>query len=131
MIFIKNYKTYLLLVVSVLVLYVLHKLSFYLFQVDEKNFYYSLEKLYGIFFMLSFGVISIVLKISERNFDQVGMSFLLLTTVKILFYFLLLKPILKIKHYDITIEKRNFFVMFILFLTIETIVTIRILSKKP
>lgn len=131
MIFIKNYKTYLLLVVSVLVLYILHKLGFYLFQVDEKNFYYSLEKLYGIFFMLSFGVISIVLKISERNFDQVGMSFLLLTTVKILFYFLLLKPILKIKHYDITIEKRNFFVMFILFLTIETIVTIRILSKKP
>ena len=120
-----------IVVISVLIVYVLHKLVFYLFKVDQDTFYYSLEKLYIIFFLLSFSVISIVLKISERNFDQVGMSFLLLTTIKILFYYLLVKPILQIKHYDIIIEKMNFFAMFILFLTIETIVTIRILSKKP
>jgi len=127
----KNYKTYLFLVISVLIAYVLHKLGFYLFKVNSEQFYYSLEKLYAIFFLLSFIIILIVLKISERNFDQVGMSFLLLTTFKIFFYYLLLKPILKIRHYDITMEKMNFFGMFILFLTIETIVTIRILSKKP
>lgn len=127
----KNYKTYLFLVISVLIAYVLHKLGFYLFKVNPEQFYYGLEKLYAIFFLLSFIIILIVLKISERNFDQVGMSFLLLTTFKIFFYYLLLKPILKIRHYDITMEKMNFFGMFILFLTIETIVTIRILSKKP
>ena len=131
MIFLKNYKTYLFLVVCVLIVYILHQLVFYLFKINQDNFYYSLEKLYGIFLLLSTIIISVILKISERNFDQVGMSFLLLTTFKILFYYLLLKPILKIRHYDITIEKMNFFVMFILFLTIETIVTIRILSKKP
>lgn len=127
----KNYKTYLFLVISVLIAYVLHKLGFYLFKVNPEQFYYSLEKLYAIFFLMSFIIILIVLKISERNFDQVGMSFLLLTTFKIFFYYLLLKPILKIRHYDITMEKMNFFGMFVLFLTIETIVTIRILSKKP
>lgn len=127
----KNYKTYLFLVISVLIGYVLHKLGFYLFKVNQESFYYSLEKLYAIFFLLSFIIILIVLKISERNFDQVGMSFLLLTTFKIFFYYLLLKPILKIRHYDITMEKINFFGMFILFLAIETIVTIRILGKKP
>ena len=129
--FLKNYKTYLFLVVSVLIVYVIHQLVFYIFKIDQQLFYYSLEKLYAIFFLLSFIIISILLKIKERNFDQVGMSFLLLTTFKIGFYYLLLKPIMKIRHYDITIEKTNFFVMFIVFLTIETIVTIRILSEKP
>lgn len=128
--FLKNYKTYLFLVVSVLVVYVIHQLVFYFFKINPNAFYYSLEKLYAIFFSFSFIIISILLKIKERNFDQVGMSFLLLTTIKIGFYYLLLKPILKISHYDITLEKMNFFVMFVLFLAIETIVTIRILSEK-
>lgn len=128
--FVKNYKTYLLLVFLVLIDYGLHQLSFYLFNINQELFYYSLEKLYAIFFGLTFVVITILLIIEKRNFDQVGMSFLLVTTFKMGIYYLLLKPILEIKHHDITIEKRNFFVMFILFLTIETIVTIRILSKK-
>ena len=110
--------------------YVIHKLIFYVFKINQEFFYYSLEKLYGIFFVLSFIIISILLKIRERNFDQVGMSFLLLTSIKMIFYYLLLRPILNNTQFDITIEKNNFFVLFILFLTIETVVTISILSKK-
>ncbi len=126
----KNYKSFLFLVISVVVAYLLHKLVFYFFKINQDSFYYSLEKLYSIFFILSIVIIFILLKIKERNFDQLGMSFMLLTSVKMVFYYFLLKPILKIRHYDITTEKMNFFALFIIFLTIETVVTIRILGEK-
>lgn len=126
----KNYKTFGFLLISVVVAFVLHKLIFYFFKINQETFYYSLERLYGVFFVLSFVIIFILLKIKERNFDQLGMSFLLLTSSKMVFYYFLLKPILKIRQYDIRIEKINFFVLFVLFLTIEVVVTIRILSKK-
>lgn len=127
----KNYKSLLFLFISVVVAYVVHQLVFYFFKIDQQTFYYSLEQLYGIFFILSFVIVFILLMIKKRNFDQLGMSFLLLTSSKLVFYYLLLKPILNRTHYDIRIEKINFFVLFVLFLTIETVVTIRILSKKP
>ncbi len=126
----KNYKTFRFLLISVVIAYVLHKLIFYFFKINQETFYYSLERLYAVFFALSFVIIFILLKIKERNFDQLGMSFLLLTSSKMVFYYFLLKPILKIKHYDIPKEKINFFVLFVLFLTIEVVVTIRILSEK-
>lgn len=128
--FLKNYKTFLFLLISVIVAYVIHQLIFYFFNVKHDVFYYSLEKLYGIFFLLSFIIVFILLLIKERNFDQLGMSFLLLTSSKMVVYYILLKPILNIKHYDIKTEKINFFVLFILFLTIETVVTIRLLNEK-
>ncbi|AOZ99092.1 hypothetical protein BIW12_06390 [Flavobacterium commune] len=127
----KNYKSLLFLFISVVVAYVVHQLVFYFFKIDQQTFYYSLEQLYGIFFILSFVIVFILLMIKKRNFDQLGMSFLLLTSSKLVFYYLLLKPILNRTHYDIRIEKINFFVLFVLFLTIETVLTIRILSKKP
>lgn len=80
---------------------------------------------------MSFIIVSVLLKIKERSYDQVGMSFMLLTTVKMGFYYWLLRPILNKMNEDIRIEKMNFFILFLVFLTIETIVTIRILSKKP
>lgn len=126
----KNYRSFLFLIISVVIAYVLHKLIFYIFKINQETFYYSLERLYTVFFVLSFIIIFILLKIKERNFDQLGMSFLLLTSSKMVFYYFLLKPILKIRHYDITTEKINFFVLFVLFLTIEAVVTIRILSEK-
>ena len=128
--FLKNYKTFLFLLISVIIAYLVHQLIFYIFKIKDDGFYYSLEKLYGIFFLLSGVIIFILLLIKERNFDQLGMSFLLLTSSKMVVYYLLLKPILNIKHYDIRTEKINFFVLFILFLTIETVVTIRLLNEK-
>ncbi|MFL9830030.1 hypothetical protein ACSV4D_02755 [Flavobacterium sp. ARAG 55.4] len=126
----KNYKSFLFLTVAVLLSYIIHKLVFYIFEINQEVFYYTLEKLYAVFFILSLGIILILLKIKERNFDQVGMSFLLLTSIKLGVYYLLLRPILNTKQYDIATEKMSFFALFILFLTLETIVTIRILSEK-
>lgn len=129
--FFKNSNTYFFLTVSLLIIYVIHHFSLIFLKINEERFYYSLEKLYCVFFLMSFIMISILLKIKERSYDQVGMSFMFLITIKMGFYYWLLRPILNKMNEDIRIEKMNFFMLFLIFLTIETIVTIRILSKKP
>lgn len=129
--FFKNSKTYLFLIVSLLIIYVIHHFLLIFLKINQDGFYYSLERLYCVFFIMSFIIVSVLLKIKERSYDQVGMSFMLLTTVKMGFYYWLLRPILNKMNEDIRIEKMNFFILFLVFLTIETIVTIRILSKKP
>jgi hypothetical protein len=88
---------------------------------------YSLEKLYLLFYTLSTIVFIILLKVKEQSFDNVGMSFLLSTSVK-WFLFLNFETILKSNTAENTLEKMNFFVIFMLFLAIETILTIRILN---
>lgn len=110
--------------------YVVHKTVFHFLVIDDQDFYYSLEKLYAVFYVLSLIVFIILLKVKEKSFDTVGMSFLLSTSVKMIFCFLLLKPILKNASPENTLEKMNFFVVFILFLAIETILTIRLLNEK-
>lgn len=126
----KNYKSFLFLLITAVVAYVIHKSVFYFLEINQEGFYYSLEKLYCIFSTLSLVIFLILLKIKERNFEQLGMFFLFLSSIKIVFYYILLRPILDISHYDTSTEKVNFFVLFILFLTIETLLTIRILSEK-
>ena len=66
----------------------------------------------------------------EKNMDYVGYIFLLLTSVKIAISYAVLYPILNSGNLNVNVEKINFFVIFALYLTIETVVTIRILNNK-
>jgi glucan phosphoethanolaminetransferase (alkaline phosphatase superfamily) len=107
-----------------------HRAAFYLLNIDEATFYYSIETLYLLFLGLSIIVFVVLLKVKERSFDNVGMSFLLTTSIKMIVCYLILKPILQVTFQNNAVEKKNFFMMFILFLAIETILTIRILNEK-
>ncbi len=126
----KNYKPLFFLTVLAVIAFGLHAYIFNYLNINDNGFLYSLESLYLFFYVLSCVVFIILIKVKERSFDNVGMSFLLSTSVKMIFCYLILKPILQIKTYDNTIEKINFFVTFALFLAIETILTIRILNEK-
>lgn len=126
----KNYKPLLPLFLLVGVAYVLHRVAFYLLDLNDATFYYSLETLYVLFLALSIMVFIVLLKVKQRSFDNVGMSFLLSTSIKMIFCYLILKPILQATTENNAIEKKNFFMMFILFLAIETVLTIRILNEK-
>jgi hypothetical protein len=66
----------------------------------------------------------------EKNIDSVGQTFLLVTSIKMALAYVLLHPILQNTSKLITPEKSNFFLIFAVFLTIETLVTIRMLNKK-
>ncbi len=117
--------------ISVLV-YGIHKLVFFLNQDNLKfqNFHFPIELIYGFFFICSLIIILILIKIKEKNIDNVGFTFLLITSIKVAISYAVLNLIMNPRNFNVRIEKINFFIIFALFLTIETVVTIRILNNK-
>jgi ATP/maltotriose-dependent transcriptional regulator MalT len=68
--------------------------------------------------------------VQNKSFDNVGMSFLLTTSVKMIFCYLIVRPVLQRSSPDNTIEKLNFFGLFVVFLAIETLFTIYLVNEK-
>ena len=126
----KQYKPLLSLLLLIAGSYLIHKTIFFVFKLNDADFYYSLETLYVLFSGFSVVIMLVLLKIKQRSFDNVGMSFLLATSIKMILCFIILRPLLKVSNEINALDKKNFFVTFILFLTIETMLTIRILGKK-
>jgi hypothetical protein len=110
----------------------LHKVFLYFNENNRnyQNFHFSLETIYSFFFGCSFIIIFILILVKEKSIDNVGNAFLLTTCLKIGISFVLLNPILSSGNPNIGFEKMNFFVIFALFLIIETVVTIRILNSN-
>lgn len=119
------------LVVS-LILFFIHKLVFKLVCPNAfvSGMVYSLEELYGLFFLFTAVILSILIVINQKGVDNVGFTYLFLTGGKMLIAYILMQPILNAKHAFAFSEKINFFVIFILFLIIETVLTIRMLNNK-
>lgn len=129
---IKKYQPIFEVLIASIFLFVLHKLFFYFNQDNPKynNFYFSLETIYGFFCLCSSIVIFILLLVKQKSNDIVGYTFMLVTCLKTAIAFALLNPILNSGNHNIEFEKINFFVIFALFLTIETVVTTRILNNN-
>jgi hypothetical protein len=72
---IQSFKPLLNLTGLAALVYVMHKIVFHFLVIDDVGFYYSLEKLYLLFYTLSTIVFIILLKVKEQSFDNVGMSF--------------------------------------------------------
>ena len=111
-------------------LYVIHRLVFLLPSLNsaQENFYFSITFLYVLFFIFSKTILFIVKKVSEKSFDNTGMVFMIATSVKIGIVYFIVRPILVSQQNQI--EKFNVFFIFICFLLIETVITMRILNKK-
>jgi hypothetical protein len=110
----------------------IHKAFFYFNESNPnyQNFHFSLETIYSFFMICSLLIIFILILVKEKSIDNVGNTFLLTTCLKIGISFVLLNPILNSGNPNIGFEKMNFFVIFALFLIIETVVTIRILNNN-
>lgn len=91
---------------------------------------YPLVNLYSMFFVFSLVIMSLLLFVRKKNLDYVGYTYLIVTSIKMTIAYFLLRPILAITSNDISSEKINFFIVFICFLIIETLLTIRILNNK-
>lgn len=96
----------------------------------ENEFVYSLPLLYAFFGIFALIIVSILLKIRQKNINNVGFTFLLLTSVKMVTAYVFLRQILATALPQTQTEKMNFFVIFLYFLAVETLVTIRILNNK-
>jgi hypothetical protein len=122
-------KFFALLIVAFITLFFIHKLLLIVFDVNIEKFIYSLEKVYLFFSTFSLLIISICIKVKEKNIDIVGNIFLLLTSIKFIVSFIFVRPVLNAVQYN-SQEKWNFFFLFIMFLIIETILTIILLNSK-
>lgn len=118
------------LMLAIAVFYCIHKVLFSFFGLDTTNFEYSLLQLYLFFAVFSIAIIILLLKVRQKNLDIVGNTFLLVTSVKMVVCYVFGRPILKNITQENPLEKWNFFTLFVLFLILETIVTIGILNKK-
>ncbi|MBS1533452.1 MAG: hypothetical protein JST78_00115 [Bacteroidetes bacterium] len=109
-----------------------HKLLFHFFVPNkfEAAFVYSVEMLYAFFGVSSALIVSILNFISKKSINNVGFTYLLLTSIKMGIAYFFLKPILTFDLPKTAVEKTNFFLVFVYFLIVETVVTIRILNKK-
>jgi hypothetical protein len=128
----KKYQPLLEITLFSVLVYVLHKIFFFQEQGNPRlqNFHFTLELIYGFFLICSLIIILILLKIKKKNIDNVGYVFLLVTSIKLAISYTILFPIIHSGNINVNAEKINFFVIFALFLTIETVVTIRILNNK-
>lgn len=91
---------------------------------------YSIANLYSMFFVFSVVIMSLLLFVRTKNLDYVGYTYLIATSVKMGIAYFLLRPILVTTIDENSTEKINFFIVFICFLAIETLLTIRILNNK-
>lgn len=127
---INKFSVYLQLLMAAGLFLALHLLLFQMPSLRDKNegFYYSIIQLYGIFFILAVVVLGLVQKSVNKNFDNTGMAFMIATSIKMGFAYFLVRPILHVQPN--TLEKINFFAVFVLLLLLETLFTAKILNKK-
>ena len=111
-------------------LFIVHCLVFLLpsLSAAQEKFYFSITFLYVLFFIFSKTILFVVKKVSEKSFDNTGMVFMIATFIKTGIVYFMIKPILNSQNNQI--EKLNVFFIFICFLLIETVITMRILNKK-
>ena len=129
---IKEYQPILEILLASFSTFLVHKLVFFFldYYTIESTFQYSLFQVYLFFLICSVCIVFILIQVKKRDIDNVGNGFLLLTLIKIGIAFLFATPIVSSTSKFKDIERMDFFIAFAVFLTIETIVTIRILNNK-
>lgn len=121
------------LVIGLFLVLVLHFYIFnYFFSINNQSshFVFSLSKIYTFFAINSFAIILILILIKKKSIDYVGYVFMLLTCIKMGITFYFAQPILALKESNNSIEYKNFLILFLIFLAVETTISIRILNKK-
>jgi hypothetical protein len=128
----KIIKSISLLIAISIILFGIHKIIFTFFELEnsEIKFKYPLVSLYSLFTTATLLIYIISILISKKNFDVVGMSFMLMTSVKTIIFYVLIRSVVKGTFQINHIEKINFMITFFLFLAIETIFVIRLLNPK-
>lgn len=112
--------------------YTIHKsiLTFTSLKFEVVNFKFSLEQLYLLFSVMTIIIIIILIKVKQKNLDNVGMTFLLITSIKMIICYAIGRSVIIQTTAQHKLEKWSFFTMFIVFLVIETLFTIYLLNAE-
>ena len=88
---------------------------------------FSLVTIYLVLALFSIAILITLYIVNAKNKDIVGMTFLLLTTIKTGIYYFIFSDIVTSSNRN-SVEKINFFMVFILFLAIETLINYSIIK---
>jgi hypothetical protein len=102
---------------------------YFFFKNEQELFHFENYKIITLFTSLSFIVCATSYYFYKKNFDIVGYVFLFLTMVKMISLLFISKTLLS-SNTILDFEKYHFFVLFFLFLMVETYLTILLLNKK-
>jgi len=103
---------------------------YFFFPSEEAKFQYSVLEIYSFFSICALLITTVSIVVRKFSIDTVGQAFLLTTFIKMFLCFAVFYQELNMQNENTSSEKANFIIVFLLFLAIETIVTIRILNKK-
>lgn len=92
-------------------------------EFNPTAFYYSVPMLFTLFGLGSLLIVFIQKKVFRKNPEQLGYVFLLLTSIKMVMAYVLVHPVLQQAGSVAKLEKINFFVVFIVFLTLDVVLT--------
>ena len=114
-----------------LLLYFLNLVTLHSLGYSQALFLYlfSLEQIFMSFGILAIIVLLVLHIVEKKNKDIVGMVFLIASSIQIGVLYFIFRKVISSSNLN-TIERINFFVLFFLFLTFETLITIRLLNKK-
>ena len=90
---------------------------------------FSLEQIFMSFGFLAIIVLLVLHIVEKKNKDIVGIVFLIASSIQIGVLYFIFRKVISSANLN-TIERINFFVLFFLFLTFETLITIQLLNKK-
>ena len=124
---VRDFKPAMLTLLWSIVLFGIHTLAFFLLKINTDRFYYSLLELYAFFTPIAVFIIIALIFVHKKNKDAVGYAFMLLTCIQMGANYFMLHPMLQ---QNLRPQKINFFILFALFLAMETIITARILNNK-
>lgn len=96
----------------------------------SEAFYHPVYSIYAFFAICSIIIVSVLIIVRSKSIDNVGQVFLLLTCIKMGIAYWFLYPALQQQPEIAGFEKINFFIVFGLFLALETALTIRLLNKR-
>jgi hypothetical protein len=127
----KHFRPILEIVAFSVVAFLIHWSVFYfLLPFAEPRFQYPLELIYSFFTACAIVITAVSIVVKHFNIDSVGQTFMLTTGIEMLLCFVLFYPNLNGENVNAGFERGNFILVFLLFLAVETIVTIRLLNKK-
>jgi hypothetical protein len=128
----KRYRPLLMATLFAVGFYIINRLLFLLpqFTSDYAAYYHSLEVLYLFFWACCMVILLMLLRVHGKTPDNTGYVYMGATLVQMGLSYAMLKPILNSAIEGHNFEKTNFFIIFILFLAIETLITIRLLNNK-
>jgi cytochrome bd-type quinol oxidase subunit 2 len=119
------------LTLIVLPVFIIHLLVFQIpiLNQAQQSFQYNIWTLYLLFFIFSKIGIVIVQKVSEKNFESTGATFIIILTIKMAIFYFMAKSVF-VPTSENSVEKINFCLIIVVFLIIDIFLASQILNKK-